>query len=165
MALPTCGEVYAAVLGGPSFREDAERVRHPLGVSTQAEFKAARMLASRSHRPAMVEPLIRRLGLPPAEPCGSVGVKVARIASGHADLYAHAGPGLKYWDCCAPEVIVKAAGGRATDLRGDDIGYAGPNIALEHGFAVSNGPLHPGLLSAVPWSEREAARCAQARDR
>jgi 3'(2'), 5'-bisphosphate nucleotidase len=54
---------------------------------------------------------------------GSAGSKCALIASGAADLYVHPVPYLKEWDTCAPEAMLRAAGGRVTDCRGDALRY------------------------------------------
>jgi 3'(2'), 5'-bisphosphate nucleotidase len=44
-------------------------------------------------------------------PIGSAGLKVIEVARGSAHLYAHPGHAGKAWDYCAPEAIVRAAGG------------------------------------------------------
>jgi 3'(2'), 5'-bisphosphate nucleotidase len=98
------------------------------------------------------------LGIGTLQPCGSVGVKVARIVLGQADLYVHAGRGMKHWDTCGPEAILAAAGGRMSDLRGQVIDYASSEIRLQRGLVATNGTLHPGVLSAVDWAQREAER-------
>jgi 3'(2'), 5'-bisphosphate nucleotidase len=115
-------------------------------------------LVSRSHRPALVEPLRRRLGLSALVPCGSAGVKGARVARGEAELYVHDGPGMKLWDVCAADALVCAAGGRLTDLLGRAIDYRGPDLELCHGVCATNGVLHAGVLSAVEWARREVER-------
>jgi myo-inositol-1(or 4)-monophosphatase len=49
--------------------------------------------------------------------------------------------GIKAWDIAAGMLIVREAGGKATDYRGHD-------LDLEIGEVVaSNGPLHPSLIS------------------
>jgi len=92
----------------------------------------------------------------PETPCGSVGVKVSRICDELADLYVHAGRGMKLWDSCAPEAILAAAGGRVSDLDGAPINYAATELLLPRGLVASNEVLHPGTLSAVPWAERHS---------
>jgi 3'(2'), 5'-bisphosphate nucleotidase len=78
-----------------------------------------------------------------------VGVKVARVATGQADLYVHAGGGAKRWDSCAPEAILVAAGGRFTDLDGLPIDYASPDLRLTNGMIASNGALHEIVLAVA----------------
>lgn len=47
---------------------------------------------------------------------GGAGHKCAQVAVGNVDSYIYRGKGLKYWDMCAPESIVKGMGGLATDF-------------------------------------------------
>lgn len=147
--MPTLGEALVGVVGGEAFREDASGARRPLRVSTVADPRQATMLVSRSHRPRIVEPLIARLGIEKTTPCGSVGVKVARIATGEADLYVHGGRGAKLWDGCAPEAILIAAGGRFTDIEGEPINYASSDLGLDNGLVASNGALHDTVLAVT----------------
>ena len=39
------------------------------------------------------------------------------------DAYIHPSPGLKNWDLCAPESLIKAMGGYATDLHEKRLTY------------------------------------------
>lgn len=159
VALPVEGTIYAARVSSGAFALPGSGSSPvPLQVSPCTAFSEATMLMSRSHTPAIVQPLCRRLGVAELRPCGSVGVKATRIASGQADLYVHAGLGMKLWDTCAPEAVLRAAGGRLTDLDGSDIDYATVELALRRGLVASNGALHAGVLSAVLWAEREALR-------
>ena len=111
------------------------------------ESRDATLVVSRSHRaPEFLEPIINGLGITRVVPCGSVGVKVARIARGEADLYIHGGGGAKRWDTCAPEAILAAAGGHFTDLEGADIDYSSPDLVQRTGILASNGALHAAAL-------------------
>ena len=155
IVLPMEGLTLAGVVGRGAWIEDA-RGRRPLSVSSCRSFGEARMVVSRSHRPALIEPMQRRLGITQLSPCGSVGVKVARIALADAELYVHDGFGIKHWDSCAPEAILHAAGGRLSDLDGNIIDYASNEPV--RGLVATNGVLHAGVLSAVEWARREVRR-------
>lgn len=157
VALPAHRLVLAGRVGQRALAEHPDGRRELLTVTETTRFDEARWLVSRSHRPAIVDPLRRRLGVTKLLPCGSVGMKVARIVLGQAELYVHEGRGLSLWDTCAPEAILVAAGGRMTDLDGASISYEGP-LGLGRGLVASNGRLHAGVVSAVGWAEREAAR-------
>jgi 3'(2'), 5'-bisphosphate nucleotidase len=132
-----------------AFCEDEGGARRPLTVSALGDPREATMMVSRSHRPAMLDPLLQRLGISRVVPCGSVGVKVARLVLGRADLYVHGGGGAKLWDSCAPEAVLIAAGGRFTDLAGAPIDYASADLVLRNGIIASNGALHEAVLAAV----------------
>jgi 3'(2'), 5'-bisphosphate nucleotidase len=58
---------------------------------------------------------------------GSVGIKCSLVARGRADLYVHPVPFLKEWDTCAPEAILRGAGGRVTDCAGQPLAYGKPD--------------------------------------
>jgi 3'-phosphoadenosine 5'-phosphosulfate (PAPS) 3'-phosphatase len=56
----------------------------------------------------------------------SVGIKVARIISGHAGLYVHPRP-LAEWDAAAPAAVLIAAGGSVTTLAGEPLRFNLPS--------------------------------------
>jgi 3'(2'), 5'-bisphosphate nucleotidase len=147
--IPTLGEALVGVIGGGAFREDAAGMRRPLRVSKIRDPRDATLLVSRSHRPKIVDPVIERLGIHKIASCGSVGVKVARIAMGEADLYVHGGRGAKRWDSCAPEALLIGAGGKLTDIEGDHIDYASADLMLDNGLVASNGALHDIVLAVT----------------
>ena len=151
LLLPVTGEALAGRVGAEAgaFLEDASGARRPLRVSAVRDPREATMVASRSHRPAILEPLVQKLGITRVVPCGSVGVKVARIVTGAADLYVHGGGGAKRWDSCAPEAVLVAAGGRFSDLDGAPIDYASPDLPLRRGLVATNGALHEAVLAAL----------------
>lgn len=47
---------------------------------------------------------------------GGAGNKCNNLAIGTVDSYIHPSPGLRSWDLCAPESIIKAMGGYSTNL-------------------------------------------------
>ncbi|MEJ2483711.1 MAG: inositol monophosphatase family protein, partial [Gemmatimonadota bacterium] len=93
-----------------------------------------RFIRSRSHP----DPLLAKLEdrLPDAETvlCGSVGVKCARIATEAADVYVHPVAFLKEWDTCAPEAMLRGAGGRVTDCGGGALTYGKPDPRQPRGI-------------------------------
>lgn len=54
---------------------------------------------------------------------GGAGNKCLNVASGNVDAYLHPSVGLKYWDLCAPEVLIKAMGGFATNIKEQRLTY------------------------------------------
>ncbi len=147
---PVAGVVLAPVLGigwagaesVGAWQVGADGVRAPIAPTSTARMSEARVVASRSHRGPDVNKLIDMLGVKEVIPCGSAGIKAAYVACGRADLYAQPGRAGKRWDSCAPEAIVRAAGGRFTDVFGDPREYSSGQHDNERGFLVSNGPLH-----------------------
>jgi 3'(2'), 5'-bisphosphate nucleotidase len=104
-----------------------------------------RLVGSRSHAEPLVERMCEELGITDVAPCGSVGVKCSRIAEDLRDVYVHPVPYLKEWDTCAPEVIVREAGGLVGDCRGDALRYNKPDPRQPHGIVACA----PGCAEAV----------------
>jgi 3'(2'), 5'-bisphosphate nucleotidase len=146
---PTTDQALVGRVGGAAFVEDASGVRTPLVVSTISDPAQATLMVSRSHRPPIVEPVCKRLGITRLTPCGSVGVKVSRIATAEAELYVHGGKGAKRWDTCGPEAILVAAGGRFTDLAGAPIDYASPDLAQRGGILASNAAIFDRVVEVT----------------
>ena len=61
----------------------------------------------------------------PVKECkiGGAGNKCNNLAIGNVDVYFHPSPGLKFWDLCAPEAIMKAMGGYGTDFNCQRVKY------------------------------------------
>ncbi|EYF01291.1 3'(2'),5'-bisphosphate nucleotidase CysQ family protein [Chondromyces apiculatus] len=132
-----------------AFLEAPDGSRSPLRVSTTRTPSEAAAVISRSHPHPSLRPLLDRLGIGRVVQCGSVGVKVARVVTRAADLYVHTGTGAKLWDTCAPEAVLRGAGGAFSDLHGDPIGYGGPDLVLSRGIVATNGALHDAVLAAA----------------
>jgi 3'(2'), 5'-bisphosphate nucleotidase len=82
-----------------------------------------RLVGSRSHADPALQTIQQHLGIVDVEPCGSVGLKCARVAEGRRDIYVHPVPYLKEWDTCAPEVVLREAGGWVSDCAGNELRY------------------------------------------
>ncbi len=82
-----------------------------------------RFVRSRSHPDPRLSRVEEALGDIETVISGSVGVKCALIARGEADLYVHPVPYLKEWDTCAPEAVLRGAGGRVGDCAGQALSY------------------------------------------
>ena len=54
---------------------------------------------------------------------GGAGNKCCNLALGNVDTYMHPSPGLKYWDLCAPESLIKAMGGISYNLYSERLTY------------------------------------------
>lgn len=151
LVLPAEGILLAGRVGAGAFliRDAAGDAREPLSPSSLADPAAARVVVSRSHPAKHLGAILERLGRPTEVPCGSVGVKAARVATGAADLYVHPTQGAKLWDGCAPEAVVRAAGGEFTDVLGLAIDYRTTELVLTRGMCASNGRLHAAATAAA----------------
>ena len=149
VAIPAEGLLLAGRVGGPAYAERDDGTRRPLEVSGTSELRGARLVVSRSRPPSWLEALGREAQFGPPTRLGSVGVKVGRLVQGLGELYVHAGATTKLWDCCGPAAVLAAAGGCLTDLAGQPIDYAAPDLCLRYGILGSNGALHGAAVAAI----------------
>ncbi len=132
---PALDVLYYAAQGEGAFRE-ANGATQRLRV--QQPGSDVRVIGSRSHADPVLAALCVRNGYTDVVPCGSVGIKCARIAEGARDLYVHPVSYLGEWDTAAPEIILREAGGSVTDCTGNPLRYNKPV------------PRQPGILAAHP---------------
>jgi 3'-phosphoadenosine 5'-phosphosulfate (PAPS) 3'-phosphatase len=121
---------------------------HGLGSASQAW----KMVTSKSHRSSRSDEISALLGIGPDEQLrtGSTGVKIALIARGEAQMYAHPTVGTKLWDSCAPQVVLHASGGRLTDMCGVPLPYTGPGLGNDRGLlATGRGVDHDALVERL----------------
>jgi 3'(2'), 5'-bisphosphate nucleotidase len=144
------GEVFAGAEGVGAFRIAGDsRTRETIRVSQVSDLSAASCTVSRSNRSEAVEQRIALLGCKTLVPTGGSGIKAVRLAAGRVDLYAHPAKGpIKLWDTCAPEAIVRAAGGLYSDWHGVVFDYRGP-YAQNAGTLAANAALHAAALAAL----------------
>jgi 3'(2'), 5'-bisphosphate nucleotidase len=140
--------LFAAALGQGAFVEEFGEHR-ALQVSSETDLSKLRLVVSRSHRPALVDTVISRMGLQRERSIGSVGLKIGLIARGQAEFYVHPNPGTKEWDTCAPDIIVREAGGRMTDCWDRPLRYNRENIRNRFGVLASNGVRHAEIAEIV----------------
>jgi 3'(2'), 5'-bisphosphate nucleotidase len=111
-------------------------------------------VVSRSHRNRAVAEVVARLGITREAASGSVGLKAGLIAEQKADLYVHISDRSSAWDACGPEAVLKAAGGRFTDLAGSPYHYGGTDMRSRSGILACNAAAYDAVLPVA----REAAR-------
>jgi 3'(2'), 5'-bisphosphate nucleotidase len=140
--------LFAAALGQGAFVEEFGEQR-PLRVSEESELNKFRLVVSRSHRPALVDTVISRMGLQRERSIGSVGLKIGLIARGQAEFYVHPNPGTKEWDTCAPDIIVREAGGMMTDCWNRPLRYNRENVRNRFGVLASNGVSHAEVADVI----------------
>jgi 3'(2'), 5'-bisphosphate nucleotidase len=145
--LPDGDILYTAARGlGAWVERDGRRERLRRAPANAA---ALRLVGSRSHAEPLLERMREALGITDVLPCGSVGVKCARIVDDVRDLYVHPVPYLKEWDTCAPEVVVREAGGWVSDCRGEPLVYNKPRPVQPHGILACAPGVAEGALREV----------------
>ena len=152
---PEIDKLYTGVVGAGAYLEQ-RGARRSLRVSDVADPARLRLVVSRSHRNRAVAEVIARLGITQETSSGSVGLKAGLIAEQKADLYVHISDRSSAWDACGPEALLKAAGGRFTDLAGRPYRYGGSDMRNHHGILACNAAAYDAVLPVAS----EAARAA-----
>jgi 3'(2'), 5'-bisphosphate nucleotidase len=145
---PATDLLYGGIVGQGAFLEESgERI--PLHVSDKADPRQMITVSSRSHRQQIVDRMRQVLRITSERVSGSVGLKVGLVSRQLADLYIHPSPGCKEWDLCAPEAVLRAAGGIMTDCWGNPLRYNQRDIRAHNGLIATNGPIHQQIVNVV----------------
>jgi 3'(2'), 5'-bisphosphate nucleotidase len=145
---PISDVLFAASKGQGAYVEEFGE-RHRLRVSEETDIVKFRLVVSRSHRPPLIDTIIKEMGLQRERSIGSVGLKIGLIARGQAEFYVHPNPLTKQWDTCAPDIIVSEAGGVMTDCWNRPIRYNREDVKNRFGVLASNGPQHQELADSL----------------
>jgi 3'(2'), 5'-bisphosphate nucleotidase len=152
---PVGDKLYSGVVGQGAFLEE-EGERRALRVSDVAEPSALRLVVSRSHRSKLTDAVVQRLGITRQRESGSVGLKCGLLAEAAADVYIHTSNKSYRWDNCAPEAVLRAAGGILTDLGGTPYAYDGAELQNHRGLLACNAAAFPRVQPVVAQFAREA---------
>ncbi|KAL0869078.1 hypothetical protein ABMA27_007388 [Loxostege sticticalis] len=113
---------------------------------------------TRSHSNPLVEKALQVMNASQILRVGGAGYKVLQLLEGKASVYVFASPGCKKWDTCAPEAVLAAAGGKLTDILGNNYKY-GASVGKPNKtgvLAAVNHDLHNYALSRIPQELKEA---------
>jgi 3'(2'), 5'-bisphosphate nucleotidase len=147
--LPTENVLYFASKDEGAWMIENDKPPKRLEVSAETDFARMNLAVSRNHRSPRMSLVVESLGLKREIRRGSVGLKIGLIAQKFCDLYIHLSPRTKHWDTCAPEIILREAGGRMTDLFGGKIIYNTPDVHNHNGVLASNGVSHDTAIAAL----------------
>jgi 3'(2'), 5'-bisphosphate nucleotidase len=127
------------------------RARPPrrLQVSSVSEPAEIRLVASKSNRTRKIDEVKSALGIRDELNVGSVGLKLCLIALAERDLYVNPSSHSKVWDTCAPEAILRAAGGRITDVHGQPLPYDRQDVHRRDGLVASNSLVHDEVVARL----------------
>jgi 3'(2'), 5'-bisphosphate nucleotidase len=146
---PLTGVLYRAVRGAGTWIERPDYEPERGRVSDHREISTMRLAASRSHRSPRMDKVVQAFGLSEEVLRGSVGIKVGLIVEQQCDLYIHLSPRTKQWDTCAPEIILREAGGCITDLFGQPLGYNQADVQNRNGVVASNAVAHALIIQSL----------------
>jgi len=117
-----------------------------LSVSNVSELTKCRVVGSRYHISVQEQNLLKHLNVSQFTSKGS-SLKVVDVSSGNADLYFTMTNKIKQWDTCASYCLITEAGGKMTDMFGNDLEYNTEKLNHENGLLVSNGLIHNDVIS------------------
>jgi 3'(2'), 5'-bisphosphate nucleotidase len=144
--LPHEDILYRAVKGRGAWMTAPDKGPKRLKASDKTDFSKMNLAVSRDHRSPKMSEIFAHLGLKNETQRGSVGLKVGLITQQLCDLYLHLSPRTKFWDTCAPQIILEEAGGKLTDLFGFPIRYDAAEVRNLNGVAASNGAAHDSVI-------------------
>lgn len=142
---PVPNLLHAASAGGGAWRVDGA-ARSRLQVSTTAEIAALRIGTSRLNATSRIARFLADVGLEGrAVPMGA-STKHMAVCSGELDAAINLSPGETEWDTCAPEVVIREAGGMFTDGDGAPFRYNQRDLGHYRGSIASNPRAHAALV-------------------
>lgn len=157
---PGAGRTSWAIAHG-DHRQAMQRIGdgpfEPLQPRHASSLEEARIVGGRLYPYSRQHAIRKRLGIPHdrTSSVGSVGVRLARVARGEADLYVQAPGRTKMWDTCGPAVLVHATGGLVTDLRGQPLDYRSTKVTHPRGVLACPKALHQDVLDRLaPLTDR-----------
>src|SRR6056297_1953696 len=140
--LPAQDLFYYSFRGEGAFKREGTKKEQQIKVSSRNKFGGFRLVGSRFHSSETEEDLNQKLNFERKIPCGSVGVKVCLLAEGKAELNLNPSDKTWEWDICAPDAILREAGGTLTDLEGNHFSYNKKDPRNSRGYIASNGLRH-----------------------
>ena len=107
-----------------------------------------RLVTSKTRASSRTDTLIERLGKTVVTKVGGAGWKFWLILDGQADLYFYPKGGMKLWDICAGDVLLRAMGGVLTSPSGEEFKYHSDNLVVQDGLIATMPPLNHAQLLA-----------------
>ena len=134
------GDIAGSVSGG---------ARTPLRVSLVAAPAQARVGTSRLNMNQRLRRALEATGLAGRSVARGASVKLMAVARGELDAVVNFSAAEMEWDTCAPEIVIREAGGQVTDLDGAPLLYNQVDLARRRGSLASNGACHEALRLLV----------------
>lgn len=146
---PNQKKLYYASKAGGAFVIEGDKLPRRIHVSELTDFTKMNIAVSRNHRSPKMSEISKEFRFSREIQRGSVGIKVGLIAEQIADLYIHLSPRTKFWDTCAPQIILEEAGGKLTDLFGEKLRYDLKDVQNHNGIISSNGASHDKIIDLM----------------
>ncbi|MDC0171759.1 3'(2'),5'-bisphosphate nucleotidase CysQ [Candidatus Nitrosopelagicus sp.] len=143
---PIKKKMYLAESGKGAFCHDEEWEK--IEVTMMSELQNCHALVSRHHLSEKEKKVLDEMEISVVTEMGS-SLKVTEIASGKAEVFVTTTNKMKQWDTCASNCIISEAGGKITDLSGNEFSYNIDTVFHENGILVTNGLIHEDALYAI----------------
>jgi 3'(2'), 5'-bisphosphate nucleotidase len=117
-------------------------------VNDVSNLRKCRAVGSRFHASPKEEEVLKKIGVAKFSPRGS-SLKVIDICLGNAELYLTTTNKMKQWDTCASYSMVTEAGGKMTDLFGNELSYNENSLNHQNGLLVTNGKIHDQVMQIL----------------
>jgi len=141
---PTENTMFVAQKGSGAFKY-SKGSWEKITVTKIVELTKCRTVGSRHHLSDKEKNFIKKLGIKNFKSVGS-SLKVGMISSGDAEAYITTTNKMKEWDSAASYCIISEAGGKMTDMLGNDITYNNKKVYHENGILVTNGLIHDKII-------------------
>ena len=141
---PTEKTFFVAQKGSGAFRFSNDQWGK-ISVTQVSEIPKCRTIGSRHHLSEKEKSFIKKLGIEDFTSIGS-SLKVGKISSGEAEAYITTTDKMKEWDSAASYCIISEAGGKMTDMLGNDITYNNKDVFHKNGILVTNGLIHDKIV-------------------
>jgi len=120
-----------------------------VGKEGSSDLTTARIIVSRSHAGEVNSTARSALGAGiKVTPAGGAGFKTWEVVVGNQDAYVHT-TRIKKWDICAGDAILRAVGGKLTNLQGNLIDYAKAEEAVNDGGLLATMYNHEKFLDKL----------------
>ena len=135
---PSTHELFYATAGNGAFSIKND-ITNQLHVTGKRKLSTARMVVRNmvygDNRP--LDDWLDSLRVAKRIPEGSIGLKLARIAEGIADIYINSNQRASKWDTLGPQVIMAEAGGVIADINGVALDYAKLTVNWDNYFVAA----------------------------
>lgn len=144
---PVNRTTWYATSGGGAF-EVTEAGEKRLRVSTRSELAEMKVGVTRLAMHDNLQKALDANGMAANTQQIGACIKMMALARGDIDVSLCLHGREKEWDTCAPEIIVREAGGVVTDIDGKPFRYNKPDVVHRRGILMTNGRAHQRLAAA-----------------
>ncbi|MCV0412596.1 3'(2'),5'-bisphosphate nucleotidase CysQ [Nitrosarchaeum sp.] len=141
---PTEKTIFAAQKGCGAFKFSEGKWKE-ISVTKISDLSKCKAVGSRHHLSEKEKMFIKKLGIKDFTSIGS-SLKVGKISSGEAEAYITMTDKMKEWDSAASYCLISEAGGKMTDMAGNDITYNNKIVNHKNGILVTNGIIHDQIV-------------------